>query len=173
MPFIVITFFLMLLTLAPGAAAGQETRAPRPDGSQWAQVTIEQRVIIRIPTVPMRRSLATPVEDAPAPAQWRWKESRGPKCLPIQRIRGASITPDEGLRMVTGLNEQFRAHFGRSCRAADFYAGFYIQASKDGSLCAGRDTLHARNGSACEIEKFTHLEREAVKDDESDKRREK
>lgn len=144
----------MLLAAAPDA--------PKvPSSSQWAQVTIEQRVIIRIPTVRPRgeRSSLT-AEAAPAPPP-RLRETKGPRCLPLNRIRGAVITMLNGVTMVTSQSEQFRTHFGRACRPADFYAGFYIEPNKDGAICAGRDTLHARNGSTCEIEKFSLLVPEA------------
>lgn len=149
----------MLLASAPDAIPRRSDGAPAAPSRpiELAQVTIEQRVIIRIPTVPVRPARTNAMDErAPAPPI-RWKESKGPKCLPLNRIRGAVITATSGVTMVTGRDEQFRAHFGRACRPADFYSGFYIQPSKDGSLCAGRDTLHARNGSACEIEKFSKM----------------
>ncbi len=132
---------------------------------------IEQRIIIRIPTVPGRaiaRSSMT-ADAPPPPPPIRWKETTGPKCLPLNRIRSASITMLNGVTMLTERNEAFRTHFERACRAADFYAGFYIQPNKDGALCAGRDLLHARNGSTCEIEKFSRLVAEQVDGDEDDK----
>jgi hypothetical protein len=135
---------------------------------QLAQLTIEQRVIIRIPAIPLPEAPPEPRGAAvspPAPPPvvslpgrpQPTREEKGPKCLKLGKIRGALINLDRGITMVTDQNEQFRAHFGRSCRAADFYSGFYIEPNKDGSLCAGRDMLHARNGSNCDIEKFSRL----------------
>lgn len=125
--------------------------------TQWAQLTIEQRVIIRIPTMrDGQRSglMREKNEPPPAPAL---KETKGPKCLQLNRLRSASVSPENGVTMLVVPREQFRAHFGRACRPADFYAGFYIEPNKDGALCAGRDTLHARSGSTCEIVKFSRL----------------
>lgn len=132
-------------------------------GVELAQVTIEQRVIIRIPTMRSGVQPSSMMREVPSPPPpIRWKESKGPKCLALGGLRGAMINPNSGVTMVTARNEQFRTHFGRACRAADFYSGFYIQPNEDGAICAGRDTLHARNGSTCEIEKFSRMVPEVV-----------
>jgi len=146
------------------ASAPDVGRNRPPDGdalpapTQWAQLTIEQRVIIRIPTVRsgQRSSLMREDDASPLPAP-AMKEEKGPKCLQLNRVRGAVINPTSGVTMLTVPRERFRTHLGRACRAADFYSGFYIEPNKDGAICAGRDTLHARNGSTCEIVKFSRL----------------
>jgi hypothetical protein len=163
------TTLLLPALLATAADALPRGDAPsRPQPVQLAQVTIEQRVIIRIPMVPprgaTRSSLSTP--SAPEPPSMRWKEAKGPKCLSLKLIRGAHIAPLGGITMLTSRNERIRAHFDRGCRPADFFAGFYIEPHKDGALCAGRDTLHARNGMTCEIEKFSKLLPEPVDEDD-------
>jgi hypothetical protein len=162
-------FVSVLLMVASGASAAPEAqRAPPPSRSlQLAQVTIEQRVIIRIPMVRppapppppgggQRTALAPPVQDDERDAP-TLKEVKGPKCLKLQRLRGFVINSETGVTLLTDKDELFRTHVGRMCRAADFYSGFYIQPTKDGDICAGRDALHARNGSTCDIEKFTKL----------------
>jgi hypothetical protein len=58
---------------------------------------------------------------------------------------------------LTDKDEALRTHFTKSCRPADFYSGFYVQPTKDGSICSGRDMVHARNGTTCDIQKFTRL----------------
>lgn len=149
-----------LLTAAAGAAApSQPASATRV---QFAQVTIEQRVIIRIPTVrppsPQQRGAALSAPVPPAPAEvTSFKEVKGPKCLKLDEIRGALINMNSGVTMLTERDEAFRPRFGKNCRTADFYAGFYVEPTKDKSICAGRDVLHARNGSICEIEGFSKL----------------
>ena len=121
---------------------------------ELAQLSIEQRVIIRIPNMPGRT--AGVLSDAP-PVAIRWKESKGPRCVPLGVIRAAAATKEGGVTMVVNRRERYRAHLNRACRTADFYAGFYITPNKDGVLCAERDVIHARNGSVCEIEKFGRL----------------
>lgn len=158
----------LLLASSPDAIGRRSVSAQAP--VQLAQLTIEQRVIIRIPT--MRNGPASVMrEGEPSPpSESRLKEVKGPKCLQLNRLRGAVINAANGVTMVTNLREQFRTHFGRACRPADFYAGFYIEPNKDGALCAGRDMLHARSGSTCEIEKFSRL---VIDDDEDDDERDK
>lgn len=165
------TTTLLLPVLLASAADGSPRRVSAPP-VQLAQVTIEQRVIIRIPMVPprgpTRSSLSTP--SAPEPPSVRWKEAKGPKCLSLKLLRGAHVAPLGGVTMLMARDERLRAHFDRGCRPVDFFAGFYIEPNKDGSLCAGRDTLHARNGMTCEIQKFSRLVPDPLDtDDDPDK----
>ncbi len=153
------------LATAPAIAQPAQLAPQMPAPIQLAQVTIEQRVIIRIPTVPLPRAAMPGQRGAaiapPMPPQFpdspSLKEVKGPKCLKLERIRGAVVNMESGITLMTDRDERFRTHFGRMCRAADFYAGFYIEPNKDGSVCAGRDLLHARNGSSCDIERFAKL----------------
>jgi hypothetical protein len=123
-----------------------------------AQVTIEQRVIIRVPVTPRKGKAASAADQVERPAPpVKYKEVRGPKCLLMRNLRGAIVEGERMLTLFSAPGERYRAHFGRSCRGADFYSGFYLVPSKDGSLCAGRDDLHARNGSTCEVQRFSRL----------------
>jgi hypothetical protein len=157
-------FVSVLLMAASGAGAAPDARQAPPERTlQLAQVTIEQRVIIRIPTVPppgvprvQRGALTAPLPPEP-PEEVELKEVKGPKCLKIDSLRGAILNSQTGVTMLTDRDEAFRPHFGKSCRPADFYSGFYVQPTKDGAICAGRDAVHARNGSTCDIQKFTKL----------------
>lgn len=160
----------LLLAAAPGfgahAPGPREPQHPqaRTDHIQLAQLTIEQRVIIRIPTeLPRedreRRRYEREQDDdwSPRAPPLEIKEIKGPKCLALNHIRGAAISLENGVTMVTGRGKRFRVHFNRKCDSEDFYSGFYIEPPKDGALCAGRDSLHARNGSICAITHFTQL----------------
>jgi len=164
---LIILLPLILLGVSQTAEAGQ-TRSDRATAPQQpiqlAQLSIEQRVIIRIPTMPAQPRTNGPVTVI------RWKESRGPRCVPLNLIRAAVVASKAGVTMVVSSNERYLAHLGRACRPADFYAGFYISPNKDGVICAGRDTLHARNGSACEIERFSRMTAEVVPADAEDER---
>jgi hypothetical protein len=158
---------ILVTQLLSGAADAGPTRAGGAASVNrhvgLAQLSIEQRVIIRIPSMPAR-------EAEPAPRTViRWKESKGPRCIPLNLIRAATASGTSGVTLVVSRAERYVAHLGRACRPADFYAGFYISPNKDGVICAGRDTLHARNGSACEIEKFGRLTAEQVVLDGSEK----
>ena len=63
----------------------------------------------------------------------------------------------DSIDIITRQKQRLRAQLNRGCRALDFYAGFYMQGTKDGQLCEDRDQIHARTGAKCEIEKFRLL----------------
>lgn len=135
----------MAMLLAPAGASGNV---------QLAQVTVEQRVIIRVPLARQREmQVESPVE---------FQEKKGPKCLAIRSIRGASVTAKNSVDMTLVNGDRYRAKLERGCRAVDFWSGFYVQATKDGSLCSGRDVIRARGGTECEID----IWRQLVPDDE-------
>jgi hypothetical protein len=128
--------------------------APEAQPVQWAQLTIEQRVIIR---VPMARGAERARRKAPAPPPVEWEEKKGPKCVAVRSIRSATITVPNGVDLVLADNHRYRARLERGCRSESFYSGFYVEPPDDGSLCAGRDELQARSGFACEIDSFKRL----------------
>lgn len=130
---------------APPAVAAP---AASPAGTQWAQATIEQRIIIR---VPMRRLRAPPPPDDV------WEEHKGPKCISLGRVRAAAVTSSRGVDLMLAGRERMRALLGRECGAADLYSGLYIQPNEDGQLCAGRDRVLARSGADCPIKKLVRL----------------
>lgn len=142
------------------AEAGAEPRfAGEQPGFEIAQMTIEQRVIIRIP---MHRARPGPPYERPAaddrpPPPVRWMEHDGPRCVKIRRLAGAMITSPRGVDLVLRGGDRLRARLGRGCRPADLYSGFYIQPSEDGALCAGRDRVLARSGAECEITELFRL----------------
>ena len=43
------------------------------------------------------------------------------------------------------------------CPALTYYQGFYLRPGADGQVCQGRDTVHARSGAECGIERFRLL----------------
>jgi hypothetical protein len=138
-----VSFLLFGLSTAPVPLSGPV---------ELAQLTIEQRVIIRVP-------LARPsgrVAEA-APPRIEWEEKKGPKCIALRSIQRATITTGSGVDLILLDTKRYRAKLERGCRSADFWSGFYVEPSKDGSLCAGRDTIQARTGVACEIDGFKKL----------------
>ena len=143
------------------AEDGASTRSgQRNPDFEIAQMTIEQRVIIR---VPMHRAKPGPprerpgFDDGPAAAPMQWVEHDGPRCVKIKRLVGAAITSRRGVDLVLRGDDRLRARLGRGCRPADLYSGFYIQPSEDGALCAGRDRVLARSGAECEITELLRL----------------
>ena len=148
-----VVFLLLLVT--PDAAA--EGIAPRRadafamGGTQYAQLIIERRIIIRVPTLVTRRSGPLPQ------AEIEWKEKKANRCVPMKAIVGAAITRDDSVDLILSDQRRVRARLNDECRSVDFYSGFYMEPTKDDRLCADRDMIHARNGAMCEIEKFRKL----------------
>jgi len=124
--------------------------------SFW-QMVIEQQIIIRVPA---QRSSLNNFSAAPAPelrvrqAPVEWKEKKAPKCIAMRNILGMQGAQRDSIDLITRQKQRLRAQLNRGCRALDFYAGFYMQGSKDGQLCEDRDQIHARTGAKCEIDKF-------------------
>lgn len=130
----------------------------------WDQVRIEQRMIVRIaPRMP--GSMLAPPPDprfSGPPQPPRFFERKADKCLPIASIAGVQIESQDRLLLITRNRKMIGASLDKSCRARDFYSGFYVDRSEDGRLCAGRDTIHSRAGANCAITKM----RELVPDDD-------
>lgn len=162
-----LTAAILLLAAAPAdaemPAAPPEPLAViapptfEPPSSPYWQVVIEQQLIIRVPA--QRSSLnnfaagpTTTLRTRPLPVIW--KEKKAPKCVAMRNILGMQAVQRDSIDLITRQKQRLRAQLNRGCRALDFYAGFYMQGSKDGKLCEERDQIHARTGAKCEIDKF-------------------
>ena len=121
------------------------------------QVRIEQRVVVRIaPRVPSARQ--SPPNDLPDRALApRFEEGGKEKCVALQGIAG--VQTGSGNRLVLFLRDRrmISVNLEKSCRARDFYSGFYVEQSKDGRLCVDRDRLQSRTGVSCEVETMRQL----------------
>ncbi len=161
------TAFLWFAAAAPAADGASPVVPPEPlvaitapatdQSSSFWQVVIEQQLIIRVPAQrsqlnnfaagPMRSKRATELPIV-------WKEKKAPKCVAMRNILGMQAVQRDSIDLITRQKQRLRAQLNRGCRALDFYAGFYMQGSKDGKLCEDRDEIHARTGARCEIDKF-------------------
>ncbi|WP_176590847.1 hypothetical protein [Sphingobium sp. EM0848] len=128
--------------------------APAAQPVQWAQLSIEQRIIIRVPMAKKGRAPARSVPEA----RNEWKEKKGPRCIALRSIRSANIVMDNAIDLLLADNHRYRARLVRGCRSTSFYSGFYVEPDEDGSLCSGRDELQARSGASCGIDSFRRLE---------------
>jgi hypothetical protein len=148
---------------APQSDAAQQSRAPQTNplvafhAQQSArQVRIEQRVVVRIsPAVPgVRQNM---LADLPQRATSRFEEAGKEKCVPLEGIAG--VQTGSGNRLVLFLRDRrmISVNLDKSCRARDFYSGFYVERSKDGRLCVDRDKLQSRTGAKCEVESMRRL----------------
>lgn len=120
-------------------------------GRQFAQLTIERRIIIRVPALVNRR--AGPSPQPPVD----WKETKANRCVAMKDIVGAAIVKENSVDLILHNQSRLRAKLDGSCRAADFYLGFYMEPTPDERLCADRDMIHARSGAMCEIDEFRRL----------------
>ncbi|WP_019515706.1 hypothetical protein [Sphingomonas sp. Mn802worker] len=119
-------------------------------GSELAQLTIHERLIIRIPRVLPSRLRATPI----APV---WHEKKGPRCVEMKSLTGAAISDDGDVDLIVDGVSRIRAKLDDDCPGMNFYSGFYLKPTADGKICAGRDLLRSRSGSRCGIDRFRRL----------------
>lgn len=133
------------------AFGGGDDDQARPRGAQeGGMVSIRQQLIIRISTGvgPGLPAPATPIE---------WREGRGPRCIPAARIIGFTFPSQRSVDLVFRDRTRVRARLERRCAALDFYRSFYIDATRDGQICADRDSIRSRTGGECEIDQFRSL----------------
>jgi len=123
--------------------------------SEFGQVRIDQRIIIRLPS-PASAPAAEGAQRQSV-AKLKYKEKKIGKCLWVDRLGGSRPGPDRTLDLLTRDGILIRAYLGEGCLAREFYAGAYMERSFDGKLCVDRDVLHARTGAKCEIDKFRLL----------------
>ena len=126
-------------------------------GQTWRQTRIERRVIIRI--TPYRGSNRNQLL-AQLPQRGlntRFEERDMDRCLPVNRIAG--VQTGTGNRLLLFLRDQriVSVNLERTCRARDFYSGFYVERTEDGQLCVDRDALQSRSGAKCEVEAMRQL----------------
>lgn len=121
------------------------------------QVRIEQRITIRVaPHRPqVRRNLMLDLPDRAVGR--KFNERRMGDCLTVINIAGVQVGENNSLVLHLRDRRMVRARLERSCRARDFYSGFYLQNSTDGRLCVDRDTLQSRSGANCKLTRFRQL----------------
>lgn len=150
---------LALVAAVPGAAqdsvplpAAPPSPSPSPPGEQLAQLSIHERIVIRVP-----RMRAEPPPPPAEPPPVRWIEKRGDRCIPAAAIAGALISGPGSVDMVLDDGGRARALLEADCPALDYYLGFYIKPTTDGKVCAGRDAIRSRSGAMCPIRAFRRL----------------
>lgn len=135
-----------LFLLAFGGGQGEQ-RAQRPP---QANMTVRYQILVRVPRG--ARSIA------PAGMSLiRWRESRGPRCVPAGQIIGATLIGQNSVDLIMRDRTRLRARMERRCPALDYYRGFYVDATADGRVCADRDSFRSRAGGDCQIDSFRSL----------------
>ena len=141
-----IEFALLALAVSTGENQSADRHAAPV---HLAQIQIERRAIVRIaPTVPKAKNL---------PSIKLWKEKDGPKCVAMSALAGLMISKPDSIDLVLRGGQVLRARLEKGCPSIDFYSGFYIAPTRDGSICRKRDTIHSRTGGTCAVEKFKTL----------------
>lgn len=144
------------------AAAQDEWLALNPltamrESSVVRQVRIEQRVVVRIAPTPFaaRQSMMAELPERQPAA--RFEERGKEKCVALEGIAG--VQTGRGNRLVLFLRDRrmMSVSLEKSCRARDFYSGFYVEKNKDGRLCVDRDRLQSRTGARCEVDTIRRL----------------
>lgn len=138
----------------PLATATLRHAEPEPG---W-QVRIEQRMQIRITphgSPPRRPEMFVGIPEPDF--EVRFTERKIGKCLSIASIAG--VQPEKGTRLLLYTRDRriVAAELERSCRARDFYSGFYLSRTEDGQLCVDRDTLLTRSGMNCKLTRIRQL----------------
>jgi hypothetical protein len=144
---------------AATSAAGDLGEFPVSDSARAPvqnQVRIDRQITIRIaprgsaPRPPMFEMF----DRGPPP---RISERRMGKCLPIGGIVGVQVGRDNRLMLNMRDRRTISVGLEKSCRAQDFYSGFYVERSPDGQLCVDRDRLQSRSGANCALTRLRQL----------------
>lgn len=144
---------LPVLLLASAAPFVLSASPPQLDGVQFAQLTIHERLIIRVP-----RMSPAPMRGRAAPQpEVRWDEKKGPACIPMNALTGAAVDREGEVDLVVGGARRIRAKLDDDCPTLDFYRGFYLKPTADGQLCARRDGIRSRSGAYCAVTRFRAL----------------
>jgi len=143
-----------LMLFASAAAAGAPVRAGELNGTEFAQVTIRGRIVIRVPS--RLRGTVTQTRDISLPQPIEWAEKKGPKCIVADQLGGAIVAGDY-VDLVLRGGDRVRAQLDGDCAGLGYYGGFYVKPSADGQVCAGRDSIRTRSGDSCKIRKFKKL----------------
>lgn len=147
---------LLLGLLVCGAPLLVAADEPNPlAGVELAQVTIHERVMIRIRP---RRPFALTRDGRVSEVEPVWSERGAQRCVAVRELAGAAVSRggDVDLMMVDGT--RLRAKLAADCPALDFYGGFTLKPNPDGLICGKRDSLRARSGASCPIAKFRRIE---------------
>lgn len=152
-----------LALLFPVAVAVEQQvpveRPPLPIAAPAEQVSIEQRVTIRINPrpAPMPNVSNFIAEGADAGAEPRLVERKAGKCLPLGAIAGVQPLSNDRLLLILRDNRLFTAKLSKGCQAREFYSGFIVKRNSDGQVCVSRDELLSRSGTSCQVSGFKQL----------------
>lgn len=138
---------LLLALMSAGAASAPSILAPVEE-VEFAQMTIQQRVVVRVPLAPMPAAPPVPI---------RWVEKKGPKCVGLSAVAGFAVRGPQVVDLLLRDGQRVRTRLEKQCGNLDLGYGFYVKPNADGRICRDRDILHARTGGQCEVDSFSTL----------------
>ena len=139
---------LLLLLAAPGPQP-----AP-PDWSRAVALLQQQSVTVHVPRITVTSS-TTIFMRSPSPV--RVTEKKANDCVKLEKISGFAVNRNDSIDLLLDDGKLLRVKLGANCRALGFYSGFYVKATSDKKICAGRDSFRSRSGRSCEVEAFKSL----------------
>lgn len=138
----------LLLALLSTPAEPPPLPAESAVETEYAQLTIHEQIIIRVPMRAMRT--------APPPPQ-AWHEKKAAKCQPTEGVAAAAVIQPGSVDFIYRGGARLRAELEEGCPSLDFDSGFYVTPTPDRRICAGRDPIRARAGGECQIKRFRTL----------------
>lgn len=121
------------------------------------QVSIEQRVTIRVGPRPAPMPMTPLMFDNDPDTGPRFAERKIGKCLSIQSIAGVQPVDNGRLLLIMRDRRLVTASLRKGCQGRDFYSGFRVEKNSDGQICSGRDLLVSRGGTSCQVTGFYEL----------------
>ncbi len=121
----------------------------------YTNLQINQRIIIRLQRTSGARRASFGRQNGGTKA--KLEERKIGKCIAMDNLVGFTPGPSDSLEFFTKDRKLIRAYLADNCKAKEFYAGAYIEKSKDGKLCQKRDIIHARYGAECALDRFRQL----------------
>ncbi len=121
----------------------------------YMTLQINQRIIIRLQRTSGARRASFSSRNGGAKV--KLEERKIGKCIAMDNLMGFAPGPSDSLEFITKDRKLIRAYLADNCKAKEFYAGAYIEKSKDGKLCQKRDIIHARYGAECALDRFRQL----------------
>lgn len=128
---------------------------PAPSAPPAAeQVSIEQRVTIRINPRPAPTRMGLPFMDEASP---RFMERKLGKCVALNGISGIQPVSGDKLLLIMRDDRLITARLEKGCQARAFYSGLIVNRAADGQMCIQRDALMSRSGAKCQVIAFREL----------------
>jgi hypothetical protein len=126
-------------------------------GAPAQQVSIEQRVTIRINTRPAPMPGVPIMLDMPGQGEPRFSERKMGKCVALSAISGVQPASSSKLLLIMRDDRLITAQLEKGCQVREFYSGLIVKRAEDGQLCVDRDALMSRSGASCRVTQFRQL----------------